>query len=371
MYFQLIIFIISVLGLSVFRETGSPERRYLKRKKYVTLIMILFILQSGLRNLAVGADTYSYALQFNENHNERWQYFFSNFWNIKDAGYHMMTKAFSVIFNNFRIYLIAVACFFFYALGKVLLKYLKSNYDVLVAVSLYQSLFYSFFSITGLRQTVATGLLLWSIPLFLQKRYFKVIVLFLCALLMHKSALIFLIFYVLSTVKNSKRILIIAFALFVPMYSLQSSFGVIIQGTAMDLYARYLEQGTTSGAFMFTMYILLLGIAAFFKVNTLIESNSNNYIFLNAIAVAILLTPLLSLDPNNQRIVQYFSIFSLIILPYICTAYTNENSKNLHIMVFLILAIYILSRNMEYKFFWQDMLFESEETSLILNDSFL
>lgn len=371
MYFQLIIFIISVLGLSVFKETGNRERRSLMRRKYIHLMMFLFILQSGFRNLAVGADTYSYALQFKESHNESWMYFFSNFWSIKDAGYHIMTKAFSIIFNNYRIYLIAVACFFFYALGRFFYKYLTSNFDVLVAVSLYQCLFYSFFSITGLRQTIATGFLLLLIPCFFEKKYIHVIILFLCALLMHKSALIFSIFFILSKIRYSKYVMLIAFSLFIPMFSLQTGFGLIIQGTAMDLYARYMEQGSTSGAFMFTTYILLLGFAAFLKDNKINESNSRNYVFVNAIAVAILLTPLLALDPNNQRIVQYFSIFSLLVLPYICNAYENGNSKRIHVIVFLILSYYILSRNIEYKFFWQDMLFESEDVSLILNDSFI
>lgn len=373
MYFQLIIFIISIIGLFIFREAGSYERRYLMRKRYVILIMFLFIIQSGFRNLAIGADTYAYALKFKEDSNEDWQYFFSNFWEIKDAGYHILTKSFSIIINDFRIFLIAIACFFFYALGRLFLNYLKSNYDILVAIPLYQCLFYPFFSITGLRQTIATGFLLMLVPFFLEKKYTHTLILFLCAVLMHKSAFIFLIFFVvLSKFKRSKYVLMVAFALFIPMFSWQTGFGKIIEGTMMDSYAHYMEQGfNSSGAFMFTTYILLLSLVTFIKVDKI--SNGNNYIFINALAVALLLTPLLALDPNNQRIVQYFSIFSLLVLPNVCNAYelNKGNSKILHMIIFTIFAYYILSRNLEYKFFWQDMVFENEEDMFILNDDIL
>ena len=371
MYFQLIIFIISVLGLYIFKETGSDARRYLMRKKYVALIMFLFIIQSGFRNLAIGADTYAYAIKFQEDSNESWQYFFSNFGDIKDVGYHILTKFFSTIINDFRIFLIAIACFFFYALGRIFIKYLNSSYDVLIAISLYQCLFYSFFSITGLRQTIATGFLLILIPYFLEKKYIHTTILFVCAFLMHKSALIFFIFFILSKFKRSKYVLMIAFALFIPMFSWQSGFGKIIEGTMMDSYAHYMEQEFTSGAFTFMAFILLLGFFTFIKVDKII--NGYNYIFINALAVAILLTPLLALDPNNQRIVQYFSIFSLLVLPNVCNAYelNKGNSKILHMIIFTIFAYYILSRNLEYKFFWQDMVFENEEDTFILNDDIL
>ena len=278
MYFQLIIFIISIIGLFIFREAGSYERRYLMRKRYVILIMFLFIIQSGFRNLAIGADTYAYALKFKEDSNEDLQYFFSNFWEIKDAGYHILTKSFSIIINDFRIFLIAIACFFFYALGRLFLNYLKSNYDILVAIPLYQCLFYPFFSITGLRQTIATGFLLILVPFFLEKRYTHTLILFLCALLMHKSAFIFLIFFVLSKFKRSKYVLMVAFALFIPMFSWQTGFGKIIEGTMMDSYAHYMEQEFTSGAFTFMAFILLLGFFTFIKVDKII--NGYNYIFI-------------------------------------------------------------------------------------------
>lgn len=371
MYFQIVIFVFAIWGLFIYKESGSRQNRNLMRKKYVTMLMILFSLQSGLRNLAIGADTYAYALMFRSDISEEWNYLFSNFWTIKDAGYHIMTKAFGCIINDYRIFLISIACFFFSALGNLLYRYLKSNHEIFVATALYQCLYYQFFSITGLRQTIATGFILFLIPYFFEKKFFNVAVLFICAMAMHKTALIFFMFLILSLIKNSKLVLIFSFIIIFPMFSAGTLFSGMIQGTIMEEYAHYLEQSSTSGALMFTIYILLLGISLFFKVSAVNKYSDVNYVFVNAIACSIMLSPLLSLDPNNQRIVQYFSIFGLLVLPQLCYVYEKGNSMKICYIVFAILALYTMSRRLEYKFYWQDMEFVTKSGISILNDSVL
>ena len=377
MYIQLIIFLIAYLGLFLFKEEGGPARRQRARKYYIVLMMVILALQSGLRNIAVGADTFAYYNLFNRTMNSSWNqvlYEISQHGN-KDPGYTLLTKLFSLIVPNFRLFLIVIAAFFFTSLGRILFRYLNSNIEVFVSIALYECLYYGFFSITGIRQTVATGILLFALPLVFNKRdKLKSILLFIILVVIastiHRSALLFAPMLLLPRLRNSKIVFIIAFVLFVPMFSAGSFLGDLLTKSDFEEYAHYLEQSETTGALVFSVYIVALVLATFIKLKTVNSFSQYNYVFSSAIAIAMLLTPLLVLNPSNQRIVQYYSIFGLIMLPQICRAYSgSRKGKLLFYLVFLVFSLYTIMRKEIYAFYWQDMMLN--DGSRMINDSIL
>ena len=291
---------------------------------------------------------------------------------IKDPGYVILSKLFATIIPSFRLYLIAIAIFFFFALGRLLYKYLNSNLDVLVSIALYECLYYGFFSITGLRQTIATAILLFALPIVLNEKNsskdaIKFFVWIFIASTIHKSAFLFVLVYFLSRIRNNRWVFLGSFAMFVPMFSIGSVLGPLLENSVFENYAHYMEQSDTTGAVVFTLYIVMLTLAVFIKLKTINAYLNYNYVFTSAIAIALLLSPLLVLDPNNQRIVQYYSIFGLIVLPQICRAYSGVVPKRLiSISIFAVLAAYTVLRHESYAFFWQDMIFEF--SGEILND---
>ena len=374
MYIQLLILIMALLGLSIYKETGTPLQQKNARKKYIIFMMVLLILQSGFRNLAVGGDTYQYYHKFQYASGLSWQQLFLHLilQNTKDPGFDILCKVFSTIFPSYRLFLITVAIFFFYVLGRFLYDYLQSNLDVLVSISLYECLYYDFFSITGTRQTVATAILLLALSIILKRGYgtkntLSFFALFLLACILHKSAFLCLPFYFLPRLRNNRIVFWVAFVLFVPMFSSGSILGDFLEDSAFDQYAHYMQQGETTGAFVFTLYIVMFALAVFIKLKTINSYRNCNHVFTSAIAIALLLSPLLALDPNNQRIVQYFSIYGLIILPQLCRAYSGRIPQRvLCISIFAVLAAYTILRHEPYAFFWQDMTFEFSDE--VLND---
>jgi len=102
--------------------------------------MILFIIQSGFRHLAIGADTFTYYEMFEEVKNMKWNEIISSFFDFiytdegKDPGYLILQKIFASVIPNYRLFLIGVAALFFTALGQLLYKYTHSNKEILVAV---------------------------------------------------------------------------------------------------------------------------------------------------------------------------------------------------------------------------------------------
>lgn len=366
MYFQLLIFLLALIGLGIYKETGTPLQQKNARKKYIIFMMVLLILQSGLRNLAVGGDTYQYYHIFKFASDSSWQqlFMYASLPGSKDPGFPILCKAFSTIFPNYRLFLIAVAVFFFSVLGRVLYDNLQSNLDVLVSISLYECLYYGFFSITGIRQTLATAILLLALLIILKRGYstkntLSFFALFLLACTLHKSAFLFLPFYFLPLLRNNRIVFLFAFVLFVPMFSAGSYLGGFLEDTTFEKYAHYMQQSKTTGAIVFTLYIVLLALAIFIKLKSINAYSNCYHVYTSAIAIALLLSPLLVLDPNNQRIVQYFSIYGLIILPQLCRAYSRWISQRvLCISIFAVLAAYTLLRHEPYAFFWQDMVFE-------------
>lgn len=376
MFLHLFIFLFAFLGLSFFKEVGSPEQRQIARKKYIVFIMFLLAIQSGLRNVAVGNDTLAYYYMYDSVMNSSWgQVLFQALLpNSKDPGYAILTKAISTILPSYRLYLIAIAVFFFTALGRVFYKYLHNNTEVLVGIGLYECLYYGFFSITGHRQTIATAILLFALPLIFKDTHrirngLLFFVLLVLASTIHKTAFLFAPMYFLPRLRRNKMVFILAFALFIPMFFVGPTLGNYLDDTEFEQYAHYLQQGDTAGAIVFSVYIVLLATAVFFKRKAINAYSPNNYVFASAIAVAMLLSPLLMLNPNNQRIVQYYSIFGLIILPQICDVYSVAGKKSIHYLVFAVLALYTLLRQEPYAFFWQDMVFG--DTGQIVNDGIL
>jgi hypothetical protein len=365
MWVQLFIFIIAFIGLNLYPERGDEYQQQQARKKYIILIMALLALQSGLRHLAVGTDTFAYYREFNSIKNSSFNEMLTSFVTFvktdtggKDPGYRIFQYLFATIIPSFRIYLIAIAVFVFTALGRLLYRYTDSNKEVLVAVALYQCLFYSFFSITGLRQTIATGFLLFAVPYVFDKRWTKALILIALAATQHKSALLFVPFCALPYVKKTGTLLVISFITFIPMWKMGGAIAkFFMAGTRFEQYMAYLNAYEGAGAYNFTAFIIFFCVCLLFKYRRVNECGEYSYVFVNATAVALALTPLTMIDPSNMRIVQYYSIFSLISLPQFLTVFRRDNlATDVHMLVFLILGTFtLISNHADYGFFWQEM----------------
>lgn len=358
MYIQLLIFILAFAGLSIFNEKGSQIQKERARRYYIIFVMTLLAIQSGFRNLGVGPDTLAYYLQFNKT----MQYSFSDLWQRfllneeKDPAYDLLTKVFSLFFPSFRLFLIAISVVLFTAIGRLYYKYTKSNLDVFISLPLYQCLYYSFLSITGLRQTIATILLFFAVPYAIDRKGIKFILLVILAATQHKSSLIFIPFYLFGFFNSSTIIFIGAILLFVPMFSAAQFISSILVGTSFEQYAAYFEQVGMEQPYVFTAYIICFTVALFFKRKILESINDYNKIFMSSVAVALSLTPLMFISPANMRIVQYFSIFDLFLIPYLCQAYSSKNGgKFLYYGLFFLLSFYVVMKNADYAFFWEDM----------------
>lgn len=368
MYLKIIILIIVLLYMLIlkmqYKQVGSNE--YNKaRKRLAVFTAILLILQSGLRHVGVGPDTYQYMLSFQEHIQWSWRQVFQNFNDVylygegKDAGYSLLMKVFSLFSTDYQIYLIFVAIAIFVPMLRFVYKNTERLEDIWFALLLYLTLFYSFFSITGIRQALATGLCLWSVEYIKEKKLFRFLLLMGISALIHKSSLLFLPFYWIAQVKKTRVLFVLMLCSFPIMVSLGNAFTLqlaIISGS--EDYLAYAEQESVGAINLILFYFVIafVGYIRYWKENEWLKKKS--YIF-NAISLGVFFLPLTLNSANLVRVVQYYSIFLLVFVGYVLAPVDDVRMKPIiklmQILLIGALIYKLFSTPVDYAFFWQNM----------------
>lgn len=354
-----------VLILILGHVYSNREARYQQsyKNQYVIAISILLILQSGLRNWAVGSDTYQYYRRFEEIKDSSWsdiqntisQYYF--FGIGKDPGYDVFQKIIQYVLPHYQLFLIFIAIIFFSSLGYFINKNTNRISDVVLAYVLYSCLFFNFFSITGQRQTVATAASLYGYELIKKRKLIPFLIHILLAATIHKSVLIFLPFYFIAPLKQTSLYNWGALLLFPVLMFYKSPFSQLMQD--LGGYTNF-ETYEGAGTYTFSFMLLLVAVVALWRMKTVLWQNETARPVYNAFVFALFFTPLTWVNPSAMRVVQYYSIFMLVLVPAVVNSFEVESMKfrKLVFMVSLYLLIGLFIRaniNSEYKFFWQEM----------------
>lgn len=335
------------------------------RKLYIILISILLALQSGLRNVAVGADTYAYYEWFERVKLTTWEQIiysvkeYYQFGISKDPGYEVFQKIVQLFIGNYQIYLIFIALILFTSLGFFI--YYNTWYisEVMFAFVLYSVLFYSTYSITALRQSIVAAATLWGFELIKRKKLIPFILILLIASTLHKSVLIFLPFYFIANFKKTKFIYSAAVLVFpVVMIYRRSVAYFIALASGSENYMQFALSDYKAGTPTFTVLMILVIVFGWIFMKDALKLKPSLSRVYNAMALAFVLTPLTWVDPNLMRVVIYFSIFMLLFIPKIIETATLNNTKlrtAIYISMYVILIFLVIRGGGEYKFFWQEM----------------
>lgn len=334
------------------QEVMSSERK----KWYCILSGGLWILISGLRGLSVGADTsayyYSYLNVKNMSFNGLLENVFikivSNTEN-KDPGYDFFVKLTQIISEDYQVFLMIVALIF-------MIPFIRwvwcESKNPLISFVLYSSLFYAFFAITGIRQTISTALVvLVGDRLIKERKLIPFLIVAFVASLIHMSSLIFVPFYFLSRLKIRQKTVVLAGLACAISFVFKSQLkNIFISISGYDDYsAAYTGAGTST----FTFLLLILFILSIFayRRDEHIEENQRFYI---ALYLAMFFVPLTWINPSSMRIVQYFSIYLVLLIPEMIEAVFSEKSKDIATgVVVCLLVVFLFRSNPTYVFFWQ------------------
>lgn len=309
-----------------------------------------WIVLSGLRGLNVGADTEAYALSFEQSVNTRldtlWQnvinkYFYNMDIEGKDLGYYLLERVFRNFTSSYTLWLLFIAIIFTIPMAIFIYRY---SGNACISWIIYSTLFYSFFAITGHRQTIATAIVVWGgIECIRKRKLVPFLLLTFVAYMIHASAICILPFYWLSQIKITKIKLLGYMFCIILAYIFRYRFLMFLQSiVGYESYQQY--EAASAGIFMF----LLIAIAIFVFIFWENIKDSDNEILdmsVNALMIACCFSSLLLINPSFMRVVQYYSIFLIFLLPEVQHAF-SDNSKMLFLRIIGGLMILLLIRQM-------------------------
>jgi len=359
-YLITLIFIL-ILGPAFIKLEEKTKRSH--RKEYILSVSALLILQSGLRNWAVGMDTYSYYVMYEEIKSYTWVQLsdligdYYRYGIGKDPGYDIFQKIIQYVLPNFQLYLVLIAIIFFSSFGFFIYKNTASVTDAVVSYVLYSCLFMSVYTISALRQTIATAATLYGYELIKKRKIVPFLLLIVIASTIHKSVLIFIPFYFLAQLKKTKIFYYVGLFLFPVLMVYKQQYLEIMQD-----YGGYREYDVYEGAgtHLFSAMMLLVAIVGLWRMKTALRINKEVRPVYNAFIIALMFTPITWVNPTSMRIVMYFSIFMVLLLPSLINSFAFESKKlrtmALVVSLSLLVVLFINANiNAEYRFYWQEM----------------
>ncbi|MDL2224163.1 EpsG family protein, partial [Bacteroidales bacterium OttesenSCG-928-M06] len=178
--------------------------------------------------------------------------------------------------------------------------------------------------------------------------------------MIHVSVVIFLLLPFIKhfSFGKIKLVHLITF-FFIPIIILNSSRIALFMASFIknEYYQIYGMQELSGGASTYVILIELLSLLClFFIKKSFIEKNDINYTLYSTLPLATLLAPLTLLDGSLIRIGQYFTIYLLLIVPFmIDNTFKRDKEKNLIYCIAIVLLICLsLNSSFEYYFFWEE-----------------
>ena len=326
------------------------------KKIYCTICAIQWILLSGLRDWSVGADTINYYNWFESVKNISLQKILRNCWDylfngleVKDPGYNLLQKIFQIFFDDYQMWLIFIAVFFTGLMARWIYKY-SSLPDI--SFLLYSVVFYSFYAVTGHRQTIATALVVFvGYELVKKKKWLQLVVITFIAYMIHKSSIVFVAYYLIAHISLTP----VYFFAMMGVTVVLAVFGARLYGP-IALALGFGEEGQVfndiGGAETYATILLLLCVVSLILYPTIKAMRVDTKFIYNMLFLTIITTVLVYSNQTFMRIQQYFSMITMIILPEFVKAIDKRYRIFLYLALVIFLIAYLVRNNPSYKFFF-------------------
>lgn len=317
-YFGLVLFLI-VFSFSRF-----------KYKDYFVFVILLFFM--ACRGENVGVDLENYLPTYSWARSMSWEEYFYNV--NMERGFLLLNKFMSFFWSTSRGYIVLTSILMMWLLKRYVEQYSE---DKIFSYILYIMLGYYGMSFNIIRQMLAVLVLLQSLEYIRNRNFKKFICIYLIAVMVHYTAVVFIILYFIYPIKINK--LYIGICLFISICNLL--FASKLLTMLIKVFPRYENRYSAimtseEGYKLLIVYFLLVLSILFFKVQTQYKYK----IFCHMILITLVLQSLSTGFALFVRVVVYFSISLIIIIPSLF--FRDKNQKILEKIIFytLILVFY-------------------------------
>jgi transmembrane protein EpsG len=331
----------------------NVERR---RNLFLILLFSYWWFLSGFRAASVGADTGSYRALYYEAAGYSWDFIWENFFEVLfmgrdgiEPGFLVFEKLISDLVGEYQYYLMIVAA----VVLVCLFVFLKNNSKSLTSSTLlFSCLFWGFYLTTGIRQTLAVCLGVFLSYGFIKKRkIFPSFLMVAIGFLFHKSVIAVIPFYFICNKKITPRYATLVACVFPILFLFRGVYTEFV--ATVSGYKSYAFFEGDSGAWTFTLVLVLVFIVTMWRRRIILYNNPQAAHYINALFIALLFTPMVFVNPSIMRLVHYYALYLLFLVPEIIESF-NEKEKPLVFLVcsFVLVALYLI-KNPQYEFFWQ------------------
>ena len=302
---------------------------------YVVFWGVLLFLLYAFKNTNVGADFGTYLKFFDEIFTVDWSVIFSedidNYTGF-EIGYVILMKLISTISHTDIFFTIIMASIMTILPIVMIYKYatpLWMGIFLFFALSLYTN------SFSMLRQSIAMYICWYSIPYIVNRSLLKFLGVVILAFFFHKTALAFIPIYFLYQIRFSVKFyaisiigVIIAYVILLPIAALLTSLLSLNDYTDADV----------SGGYLFFFFVLFCFILCAY----ILRSNTNPYkhAFLHMLFWALILQLLATKFNILTRIVDYYKISLVVLLPAVIWSPQFKKQRLLVISLFVILFVF-------------------------------
>lgn len=345
--------IVLILGLGFIFIHINPSDN--KKKVYCTICAIQWILISGLRDNSVGDDTWTYYSAFENVKQTSWERVFSNCWNymfhglkIKDPGYPLIEKIFQIFFDDYRLWLFFIAILFTGLMARWIYKY-----SVLPDVSflIFSVLFFSFYAVTGHRQTIATALIVFlGYELAKKREFLKFAIVAFIAFMIHKSSIVFIMYYFIASINITP----VYFLVMLVVACLIFAMGKELYGP-IALFLGFDDEQvdySVGGAETYATVLILLCVITFCFYPWINKRRKDSKYLYNMLFLTFITTLLVYQNQSFMRIQQYFSLVIMVFIPELIQAFDKNYRVIPYLFVIGFLSAYFLRLDVYYKFFF-------------------
>ena len=323
---------------------GQDEK---SRKLCVILCGALLVLVAGLRSADVGIDTPRYVAYYLD----YGRLSFAQLWRLeKDPGFYVFGKLLYMVYGeNYTLYLLTIAILFQMPISKLIYDH---SPNLLLSHLLFLAMGYFYFSMTGIRQTVAMAAACWGFIFLLKGSWKKAVIAVLIGSIFHRSGIIFLLGIFMAGRKVSYKTVLL-YAVVTVLFIME---GKSIITTFLDLGAEYIEderfstyslEGATLRMTGFIQLILYFVLAFFLPSSNLLR-DKKYMMFLNLLVISIIMQSLAIYLAEFFRVAMYFSISMVAFIPQACCNKKNSKPIIVGLDAFLIFYYLLLYSRMEY-----------------------
>lgn len=336
----------------LFLIKGSSQKN---KKIYCGVVAFQWVLVSGLRDWSVGADTYAYYLSFERIKNTSWSSILLDLWNyiaygadVKDPGYAVVEKGFQYISGDYQVFLLAIAALF---MGTMAVWIYKNSNMPCFSFILFSTLFYSFYAVTGHRQTIATALIVFmGYECIKKRRPIRFAILAALAFFIHKSSLVFIPFYFIANIPITLPYVIIALIVVVTVAALgRPLYGAIADwmGFGEEQIEYAVGGAETYATVLVLMCVLILATYPLYKKHR----ENANHIF-NITLLTLMSSLLVYQNQSFMRIQQYYSLFLMISFPEVLSCCEKKTRTLGYLGVIVFMVFYLIIQSPHYAFFF-------------------